>query len=824
MIFKNTILSVCLFFTSAVAIVAQEVTFQTAYDLFGSKKFDEAASQFAKLTAKSERDPKLNYYYGASLTEANRNIAEAVKRLKFAQVNKYGNDLSFYQGRASQINYEFDQALEFFARYQKFGKNKELLERSRIYMAQCEASKALSSKIFDIKVVGSTKTTIDNLLPFYNLSKDAGSILKNSDFFDSGVDPDDVLYRTERGDAIYFSMTGGNGHKDIYRMEKLIDGWGEETAIDELNSTGDDIMPFMMTDGNTIYFSSNRDGGMGGFDIYKSTYDPEIRQFSEPLNIGVPFNSPFDDMLFVGDDFKNKAWFASNRNVAADSVEVFEIVWDNSVVRNFAMNTGEIKKAAMLQPDVELARQQAGIKQHFTSDKRIAKTAEIFRFVVNDTLTYTDWSHFRNEEAEQEFRNGYNLMQKKDSLSAVMAGYRRVFSTTNDENERNNAVNSILKMERDVYSLDEQIDRHQIKARMLEIGSLKENKTPASPGVKSPAIQNAPAGNDLDKILIPSNFTYYTDVEFERQINEWNLMYSRLFDGFDIAELQSADSLYVWGNILTLEASKLNEQLLKHSVSTNQVSIIKGSSSDEEVELIRSKAKEYKLLALRLYHKSLDTKSRLFEDKINEIKINDEGLNLPEFTDKQAEAAVFLKKAKEQETMAGSSLEIYEKAGTLKRQAVYSLNDALFLYLGFIDGSVPAPKADVRKNTTKSEDTRVEQAPQQPKNIAVEEKKEAIVIDTPRKPAVTEGKPEYRIQLGVFRNQPNGNALSKLSDIQSVQLGPNQGSKYYSGRFAKYDEALKHVGEARSAGFEGAFVVAFLNGEQITVAKAKELE
>lgn len=828
MMVKRIVTASLCFLISTMFITAQEGSLQSAIALFDKGEFRESAEMLSLLIRKSERDPKTNYYYGAALTESNQNISEAIKRLKFAQINKYGTDLSFYQGRAAQLGYEFQQALDFYNRYVKFGKNKELLARAETYINQCEASIPLSSKIFDIKVVGRFITTKDNLLQYYDLSRDAGTLIVNGDFFESGVDPNGILYRTERKDAIYFTMQGDDKRANLYKMEQLIDGWGEEGEISELNSEADDIMPFVMTDGNTIYFASNREGGMGGYDIYKSTYDPDSRKFAEPVNLGVPFNSPQDDYLFVADEFKNVAWFASNRKTDCDSVEVFEIVWDNSVVRNMAMSSQEIKDAAALIPD-PAAGGASTSKRPFTADKRIAQRAEVFRFIINDTLTYTDWDKFRSNEAKLEYEKAYNLRTLKDSLSNIMAQYRYVFSNTNSERERDEAVNKIIKIEKDAYSLDEQIENHQIKARLIEIGYLKDNKTDNIPTGASSSSSEKTNNKNLGNILIPKNFTYYTDDEFERQMNEWNLMYARLFDAYDIKDLHEADSMYVWGNILTLEASKLNEELLKGVPAFSAQSLIKGTTQEDEFSELRNNAKEYKTMALQLYHSSLDTKYRIFNDKANEIRLQDEGLDIKEFFEKQLEASTYYKMANELATQSGDNTVQYEKAGTMKRQAVYLLNDALFIYLSYIDGQYepfepkkPAAEVQQPAKTPQEEPKAASSEVKKQETTANQEVIEAEKSIKERIPSAM--KPEYRVQLGLFRNRPNEAALSKLNNIKSVKMDGSESSKYYCGSFATYDEAVKMVPVAREAGFEGAFVVAFLGDEQITVAKAKEME
>lgn len=815
---KRYILLLCVMLFS-VRLVAQEVTFQSALSLFEKGDYNGAAAAFSRLLQKNNRDAKLNYYYGAALVESNQEVSEAVKRLKFAQLNRGGADVAFYQGRAAQLNYEFEQAIDHFTRYLKSGKDRTLLARANSYLEQSRVSVGLSSKFFDVRVMSRHMASRASLLDHYFPGKDVGSVLPNSAFFETGVDPQGLLYKTERGDAVYYARPNESGKNDLYRMQKLIGGWGDPQALEGLNSSGDDQMPFLMVDGMTIYFSSNREGGMGGLDIYRATYDPDSRSFSEPVNLGVPFNSPFDDFLFVADEFKNVAWFASNRHAPVDSVEVFQILWDGSVIRNLAMDAGAIRRAASLEPDSGLDHHPTNDKRPFTADKRIAKPAELFRFIINDTLTYTDWSHFRCDSAMSAYKRGYDLERHKDSLNVKMTQFRRLFSSTNDEGERNRAVNQILKLEHEVYGIDDQVERHFIKSRLLEINFLKENRGAQVTPVAVAGGADQEDASPLAKILVPSKFAYYSDEEFERQLNEWNLMYARLFDGVDGQELHRADSLYVWGNILTLESSRLNEQILKAGASLRPGGLFQNNVGDDNAETLRKNSRLYKATALELYHQALDTKYRLFTDKIDEMRLNEAGLDLDDVMDKQLQAKAYYSKANElSPVLDGSDFELYERAGTLKRQAVFLQTEALFLYLNHLDGSARLKPVDKRKDASQSVvvPNKVQDAPVAP----------ASAVESAPKPVsnASDNKPEYRIQLGLFKNQPNPVALSQLPAIRKTVLENGQGTRYFSGQFATYDEAAKYVTVARELGFNGAFVVAFLKGEQISVAKAKELE
>ena len=140
-------------------------------------------------------------------------------------------------------------------------------------------------KIYHFEVY--ERDTVDKaeILSVYHPAKDVGKVTYNMNFFESGVDPDGILYITERGDEVYFSMEEEGSGYDLFKMDKLLDGWSDSKSLNNINTAEDEIHPFLQLDGTTLYFSSNRKGGLGGFDLYKTIYDPESKSFSEPVNI-----------------------------------------------------------------------------------------------------------------------------------------------------------------------------------------------------------------------------------------------------------------------------------------------------------------------------------------------------------------------------------------------------------------------------------------------------------------------------------------------------------------------------------------------------------
>lgn len=135
----------------------------------------------------------------------------------------------------------------------------------------------------------------------------------NSSFYESSItmtkDESTIFFASER--------PGGLGGLDIYSCTK--DKKGNWTIVKNLgpnvNTEYDDDAPFIDYDGKTLYFSSRGRKGMGGFDIYKTTLmNLEKQEWTEPENVGYPINTPDDDVFIVGTGTPNRFYFSSVRD------------------------------------------------------------------------------------------------------------------------------------------------------------------------------------------------------------------------------------------------------------------------------------------------------------------------------------------------------------------------------------------------------------------------------------------------------------------------------------------------------------------------------
>ena len=129
--------------------------------------------------------------------------------------------------------------------------------------------------------------------------------------------------------TLYFSSNrpGGFGGLDIYKATK--DSKGEWTNVKNLgpkiNTDMDDDGLFIDYDDVTLFFSSKGRKGMGGYDVFKSTYDPAKNEWSEPVNLGYPINTPDDDIYFVTTKDGKRAYYSSVREDGMGYTDIYMI-------------------------------------------------------------------------------------------------------------------------------------------------------------------------------------------------------------------------------------------------------------------------------------------------------------------------------------------------------------------------------------------------------------------------------------------------------------------------------------------------------------------
>ena len=167
----------------------------------------------------------------------------------------------------------------------------------------------------------SNKITKDQKL---HLKIYSSSLEKNSISSPKEVDLSSSLHNVmhpaidQENSILYFSSNQGeNEDYDLYFCK--IDSIGNYLTVNKLlnvNSSSNEAFPFIYRD--LLFFASNREGGLGGYDIYYSKF--ENNQFSAPTLLPSPINTKFDDFSFSITDSLKLGFFSSNRE--KDSIDI----------------------------------------------------------------------------------------------------------------------------------------------------------------------------------------------------------------------------------------------------------------------------------------------------------------------------------------------------------------------------------------------------------------------------------------------------------------------------------------------------------------------
>jgi OmpA-OmpF porin, OOP family len=122
---------------------------------------------------------------------------------------------------------------------------------------------------------------------------------------------------------LYMTPVKGGRDNDIFVSFLLQDGtWSEpKTLGKKINLPDyDEMTPYLASDGVTLYFSSNRPGGVGSNDIWMTKrLDKTWQKWSDPVNLGEPINGPDWDAFFTLDAGGEYAYLTSNTNTLGES-------------------------------------------------------------------------------------------------------------------------------------------------------------------------------------------------------------------------------------------------------------------------------------------------------------------------------------------------------------------------------------------------------------------------------------------------------------------------------------------------------------------------
>lgn len=362
------------------------------------------------------------------------------------------------KGRDAFLNYDFEEAGRLYGLAQKKLKN-ESSSLLNDYKRELALGRGFLDRVEKIIVLDSIAVPKDDFFKAYRLPVSSGS-LDGNEALPFKYDGVDYVFTNEGDDFKMWSQPDSIGNLQIMESIKLTDGkWSAPIAApNELGAGKNASYPFMMADGVTLYYASDGMDSMGGYDIFIVSRDASTGEYLQPQNIGMPYNSPYDDYLLAVDELNGIGWWATDRNQLDDLLTIY-IYKLNDLRSNYDPDAEEnIEDLARItdykstQPEDEnyddLLREIKNIK------KLPVKKAD-FYFPVTVGTIYTTLEDFRSSEGRMAMKKYLEAVKQLDMNISELSRLRREYHA----NKSVSIAEKIKSLELSIENEREKVDK-----------------------------------------------------------------------------------------------------------------------------------------------------------------------------------------------------------------------------------------------------------------------------------------------------------------------------------------------------------------------------
>ncbi|MDE7350159.1 MAG: hypothetical protein K2N25_03760, partial [Muribaculaceae bacterium] len=300
---------------------------------------------------------------------------------------------------------------------------------------QLEIAENSLENVQKIEIIDRIDVPSSEFFKYIKLPTSGGKLLaQDSPQLKTRSNQSDFVFSTESGDAIMWSEIDENGQEIILQSEQLMDGsWeGPHKAGSILNDGGSARNPFMLTDGLTLYYSSDGEGSMGGYDLFVATKDPASGEFRQPIGLGYPFNSPYNEYLMAIDEDNGIGWWVTDRNNLDGQVSVY-IFKTNDVRKNYVTEEEDDIISLARVDDITVTQNpetdyKAILKEIDERNRILKKNSDAdFIFPMPEGHVARRLSDFSNEDARREMRNFLKADEEMNKTERKLTELRKRF-------------------------------------------------------------------------------------------------------------------------------------------------------------------------------------------------------------------------------------------------------------------------------------------------------------------------------------------------------------------------------------------------------------
>ena len=456
----------------------QAQTLNEAKALYNEGKYAEAKPAFEKFVKQSPGNASYNHWYGVCCLETG-DIENAEKYLSVSVKRKVIDGFK-YMGELYFKTFRYDKAVEMYEEYIDWlTKKKRDTEEAELRLDELENAARMMDKVEAVHVIDSIVVDKSDILQAYTLSEECGSLVYSDDMFSSSGNENSVVFVNQKGNKAYYGKQTAENHFCLFTQSLLMDKWSDEKQLPmNINSQEDDNYPFVLSDGVTIYYSSKGNGSLGGYDLFVTRYNMNTDTYLAPEQLGMPFNSPYNDYMMVIDEVKQLGWFVSDRFQPEGKACVYLFIPNENHER---VNTED---ASLKQAWASLSSIKTTWEAGKDYSELVALAHEVipygpqkkdhdFEFAVSPNTMYYKWEDFKSSEARNFYKQATDIRQQIEKTEMQLQKMRQEYSSTKNTAKKEQMKDKILQAENKLLELADQPAELEKNARNAEAPKLK---------------------------------------------------------------------------------------------------------------------------------------------------------------------------------------------------------------------------------------------------------------------------------------------------------------------------------------------------------------
>lgn len=477
--FRGSILGVLLVAGAIQTTGAQ--TLDEAREMINKKDYPAAVNAFSSLIKKYGSRADVNKWYGEALYETG-NYAEAEKYLSVAAKRRVTGAYPIL-GNLYLRDYRFQDAISNFEKYKAtLKKNPEEATQIDQLIEQAEFCQKALNRVEEVIFIDSIIVDKAKFFAYYKLGQESGRLLDYTQLAKAVPAEGNVIFESQRGDRRVFGKKSADTGFDLYQSSKLHgNNWSEPVPFpDNINTAANENYPFVMTDGTTLYFASDQQPTMGGYDLYITKYNVSNGSYFTPERLPMPFNSPYNDYLLAIDEGNQIGWFASDRFQPEGKVIIYLFI-PNFGQKNYYhdLPEAELRSRAMISSIratwPEDANYEKLLASVYNMEEDFSKQKGDFVFVVNDKIIYYNLDDFENPQARKLYEQASSARKLYTEDTAELNALRKEWAF-GSKSVQNKIKAKILQLEKKSGELQLQYEKLEIDARNAEINYLRQRR------------------------------------------------------------------------------------------------------------------------------------------------------------------------------------------------------------------------------------------------------------------------------------------------------------------------------------------------------------